>query len=90
MKKCSGTASKHLLVLNKINQTDTLNDIIKQNNEKFINFLFSLGIYMQDYSTFSTHSYETYTTITSKTRCFKVDFNDTFVTIIPLDNHTVE
>ena len=61
-----------------------LKQIISNNSEEFINYIHKIGLYVEHKSTTKNAKNSSYTILTLKTTCFKVDFNDTFVKIAPL------
>jgi hypothetical protein len=83
MKKCQGTAHKSTLTLD-TNDSKDLNKIISQNEQEFTSYIHKLGMHI-NYSDF-TQNLQNHSTavLTLKTTCFKVDFNDNFVRIAPL------
>ncbi|MDD2450076.1 MAG: hypothetical protein PHG10_10440 [Sulfurimonas sp.] len=82
MQKCSGTPQEHLLLTT--DKKNSLKDIIKNNEEEFIDFIHKLGLSVE-HKEKTTNLINTSTTIlTLKSTCFKVDFNDNFATIAPL------
>lgn len=82
MKKCSGLPQNDLL-LHSDGESD-LKKIISQNSAEFLEYIHKLGLHVA-YNDVTTNLQNSYTTtLTLRTTCFKVDFNDTFVTIAPL------
>jgi hypothetical protein len=82
MKKCSGEPTNETLILMDNNQT--LYQLLQSNANSFNSFISKLGLNVSHISdTYNMKNHST-TIITLKTRCFKVDFNDTFVKITPL------
>jgi hypothetical protein len=83
MKQCSGVATKQTLILEN-NTSLTLDMLLKKNYDTFINYLNTLGLCVRYNNTTNNFKSETRTTLTFRTHCFKVDFNDNFVKISPL------
>ena len=82
MKKCSGTPQKSFIF-----DTDgekDLKNIISKNNEDFINYIHSLGLHINHNDKTKNLQHSSYTKLTLRTTCFKVDFNDNFARIAPL------
>ena len=82
MKKCSGRPLKELILF-KSGDND-LKNIILKNKDKFENFINSLSIQIKSQDDTINFQNNSQITITLKTTCFKVDFNDNFVKIAPL------
>ena len=83
MHKCLGNPSTPLVLEN--NGIKNLKEIITQNKEEFSSYLHQLGLEVK-HSEFNSNLQNSSTTIlTLKTTCFKVDFNDNFVKIAPLN-----
>lgn len=82
MKKCNGTPQTGLL-LNSDGESD-LKKIITQNSAEFLEYIHKLGLHVAYNDVTSNLQNSSTTTLTLRTTCFKVDFNDTFVTISPL------
>lgn len=83
MKKCKGHAHSPL-ILDSDNSSD-LKELISKNSQKFVNYLHKLGLDVEHKeNTFNYHNHAT-TVLTLKTQCFKVDFNDNFAKIAPLN-----
>ena len=61
-----------------------LKRIIDANSEEFIEFIHKLGLNLESRSKTSNFEYSSFTILTLKTTCFKVDFNDNFAIISPL------
>ena len=61
-----------------------LKRIIDNNNEEFIDFIHKLGLNLESRSKTTNFEYSSFTILTLKTTCFKVDFNDNFAIISPL------
>ncbi|ADN08715.1 hypothetical protein [Sulfurimonas autotrophica] len=79
MHKCKGTPSNTLLL--ESHNSKNLKKIIALNNEKFIDYIYKLGLNVE-HKECTTNLQNTSTTILIlKTTCFKVDFNDNFAKI---------
>ncbi len=82
MTKCSGEPHSELILLN---TTDNdLKKLISQNSEEFIAYIHKLGLHVEHKETTANLQNSSTTTLTLKTTCFKVDFNDNFARIAPL------
>jgi len=82
MTRCNGTPYNPLILEN--NNHLSLNEIINNNLKKFTDYIHFIGLDI-NYKSKSINSQNSSTTIlTFKTTCFKVDFNDNFVKIVPL------
>jgi len=82
MKKCLGTAYNPIIF--EIRDDKNLKKILSTNNEEFIEYIHKLGLSVEHSDNTINYQYTSTTILTLKTRCFKVDFNDNFVTIAPL------
>ena len=82
MKPCSGNPYNFIELPTLKN--DTLNGIIKENSQEFIDFLHKLGLSLEYKSNTTNYTHSSTTIHTLKTTCFKVDFNDNFAKISPL------
>ncbi len=82
MKKCSGLPQSDLL-LHSDGESD-LKKIISQNSAEFLEYIHKLGLHVAYNDVTTNLQNSSTTTLTLRTTCFKVDFNDTFVTIAPL------
>lgn len=82
MKKCSGIEQKSIILEN--NGKKDLKKIISNNNEEFINYIHKLGLHIEHNEKTKNYQHTSSTTLTLKTTCFKVDFNDNFAKIAPL------
>ncbi|MFA5454675.1 MAG: hypothetical protein WC272_05070 [Sulfurimonas sp.] len=82
MTKCSGTPQNELILLNK--NSKNLEQLIFENSEEFIEYMHKLGLHVEHKETTSNLQNSSTTTLTLKTTCFKVDFNDSFARIAPL------
>ncbi len=85
MKKCDekNTFTKEELVLENGGITN-LQTIISKNTNEFIDYIHKLGMHIQHKDLTVNLQNASTTVLTLKTSCFKVDFNDTFVRIVPL------
>lgn len=79
MRPCLGTPTEAISF--EANETKQLHTIIQRNEESFIDFLHKLGLSVSHREHFSSKHSDSKTILTLKTSCFKVDFNDTLVTI---------
>ena len=82
MKKCSGTPQKSFIF--DTNGEKDLKKIISTNSEDFINYIHELGLHINHNDKTKNFQHSSYTKLTLKTTCFKVDFNDNFAKIAPL------
>ena len=82
MKKCHGETYSPI-ILDSDNYKN-LKDVISNNSQKFINYLHKLGLQVEHKSKTMNYQNTSTTTLTLKTKCFKVDFNDNFARIAPL------
>lgn len=82
MTKCNGTPQNELILLNK--NSKNLKQLIFENSEEFIEYMHKLGLHVEHKETTSNLQNSSTTTLTLKTTCFKVDFNDNFARISPL------
>lgn len=82
MKKCSGTPQTELLLIS--DENSDLKKVIAQNSAEFLEYIHKLGLHVAYNDVTSNLQNSSTTTLTLQTTCFKVDFNDTFVTIAPL------
>jgi len=82
MKKCSGSKSESLVL--ESSTDEPLKTTLKNNREEFVDFIHTIGLSVAHKEKHTAYSSETTTILTLRTRCFKVDFNDTFVTISAL------
>jgi len=83
MKKCTGTTHTKALILNK-EKSNTLKDILLKNEDIFFQYLFKIGLNITNHDQCLNNTNTSFTIITLKTTCFKVDFNENFVKIAPL------
>jgi hypothetical protein len=82
MTKCSGEPQSELILINTTD--DDLKKLISQNSVEFIDYIHKLGLHVEHKGTTSNLQNSFTTTLTLKTTCFKVDFNDNFARIAPL------
>ncbi len=82
MKKCNGTPQNPLII--ESDGEEDLKRIISKNSEEFINYIHKLGLHINHNESTKNYQYSSSTTLTLKTTCFKVDFNDNFARIAPL------
>ena len=82
MKKCSGTPDKSIEFVD--NDSENLNEILKNNSFEFTNFIHTLGLEVNHKETTINAQNSSTTILTLKTTCFKVDFNDNFARITAL------
>lgn len=82
MTKCDGKPQKELILINK--NSDNLKQLIFANSEEFIDYIYKLGLHVEHKEATSNLQNSSTTTLTLKTTCFKVDFNDNFAKIAPL------
>ena len=83
MKKCTGTTHTKALILKK-EKANTLKDILLKNEDIFFQYLFKIGLNITNHDQCLNNINTSFTIITLKTTCFKVDFNENFVKIAPL------
>jgi len=82
MKKCSGTPQKSFIF--DTDGEEDLKKIISNDKDRFINYIHKLGLHLMHDEKTQNYQYSSSTTLTLKTTCFKVDFNDNFAKIAPL------
>ncbi len=82
MKKCIGAPQTELLLIS--DGESDLKKVIAQNSAEFLEYIHKLGLHVAYNDVTSNLQNSSTTTLTLQTTCFKVDFNDTFVTIAPL------
>ena len=82
MKKCQGKPYD-ILILNP-HRSDNLKTILLQNQEEFTSFLYKIGLNIEHKEETRNSINHSYTVLTLRTTCFKVDFNDNSVKIAPL------
>ena len=82
MQKCQGTIQEPFVM--KYEENQSLQQLFSVVNEDFLAYIHKLGLDI-NYRSTNHNIYNTSTTIlTLKTTCFKVDFNEDFVTIAPI------
>ncbi len=84
MQKCQGQPTNISLILPR-EKTSNLKKIIHLNRERFDAFLEKVGLYVDHREETRNNINHSFTSLTLKTTCFKVDFNDNFVKITPLE-----
>ncbi len=79
MTKCQGTPQSPLILEGY--RSKNLKKILQSHHEQFVRYIQGLGLEVVSYG--KTINFQNSSTIilTLKTTCFKVDFNDSFVTI---------
>lgn len=82
MQKCDGLAYNPIIF--ETRDDKNLKKILSRNKEEFIDYIHKLGLSLHHSDTTINAQYTSTTILTLKTRCFKVDFNDNFVRISPL------
>lgn len=82
MQKCDGLAYNPIIF--ETRDDKNLKKILSSNKEEFIDYIHRLGLNLQHSDSTINAQYTSTTILTLKTRCFKVDFNDNFVRISPL------
>ena len=82
MRKCSGEPYSPILF--ETNSSKNLKKIINNHSEEFIEYIHKLGLNIQSRSQTTDFEYTSFTILTLRTRCFKVDFNDNSVKISAL------
>ena len=83
MQKCTGEPYSPLFFYGDFSSKD-LKKILSRNREEFIDYIHKLGLQVVHKDKTTNFIYQATTILTLKTKCFKVDFNDTFVKISPL------
>ena len=82
MQKCKGKEEKPLILISDDN--DTIRETISKNSEEFIDYMHKLGLHVEHREVTKNYINHSTTTLTLKTTCFKVDFNENLVKIAPL------
>jgi len=82
MKKCVGKSSISLIL--DADNSRNFKDILLKNEDEFITFLYKNGLNINHAEKNRNNINSSYTVLTLKTTCFKVDFNDNSVRIAPL------
>lgn len=81
MTKCKGKPQEELVLES---QDRNFKKIVSQNSPEFIDFIHRVGLHAEHKEATLNLQNSSTTIMTLKTTCFKVDFNDNFVTITPL------
>ena len=82
MQKCQGKIQNPLLLEHK--EKKNIKDIISTNSQEFIDYIHKLGLHVEHKDLTINAQNSSTTTMTLKTTCFKVDFNENFAKIAPL------
>ncbi len=82
MKKCKGKPYNYLILDSQ--KSKNLKTILLENSEEFTSFLYKIGLHIDHEEETLNSINHSLTTLTLKTTCFKVDFNDNSVKIAPL------
>jgi len=82
MQKCKGIPYNPITFNSKGDKN--LKKILNTNNERFMGYIDKLGLSVEHSESTRNYMNSSITILTLKTTCFKVDFNDNFVTISPL------
>jgi hypothetical protein len=82
MKHCSGSPLKTIIFSR--NNNETFKELISKNREEFVEYLYYLGLNVTHEAKTTDAQNHSTTTITLRTTCFKVDFNDNFAKISAL------
>jgi len=82
MKRCKGKPQKPLYIYDI--KSKNLNLIIQNHFQEFIEFINKIGLYVKHKDLTVNSQNTSTTTLTLKTTCFQVDFNDKLVRIVPL------
>jgi len=82
MTKCYGETYSPIVLKNE--NYKNLKQVISNNSEEFIDYLHKLGLQVSHRSKTINSQNTSTTTLTLKTKCFKVDFNDNFAKLAPL------
>ena len=82
MQKCKGSPQESIILSNDNNKS--LKKLLSDVDSQFIEYIHKLGLHVKHTSTTKNMQNSTTTIITLRTTCFKVDFNDFFVTLTPL------
>lgn len=83
MQKCHGSTYRDEVIFD-INNSDNLEQIIKQNSDEFIEYIHKLGLHIKNVDINQNYQNSNTTVLTLKTTCFKVDFNENLVKIAPI------
>ncbi|SFV75644.1 hypothetical protein MNB_SM-3-1059 [hydrothermal vent metagenome] len=79
MQKCEGIPYEKIILNNPKHKT--LQQLLKEPDSPFFDYIKKIGFYIQSYNTANNFQIQSTTIVTLKTTCFKVDFNEDFVTI---------
>ena len=82
MQKCNGEPQQELILEN--TSDSNLKKLISLNSDKFYAYIHKLGLHVEHKELTKNLQNSSTTTLTLKTTCFKVDFNDNFARISPL------
>lgn len=82
MKKCHGEPSLEYIEF--LDTKESLKNLIIKNQDKFLEFAQLLSLHVNYSDETSNFQNSSLITLTLKTTCFKVDFNDNIVRIAPL------
>ena len=83
MKPCQLKAYRRGLTLDR-KSSDTLKDTLLKNSDTFLEYISKLGLDIKSSDQVYNQQDNSFTSLTLKTTCFKVDFNEKFVKITPL------
>lgn len=83
MKKCQGEPQE-VLILPSYGD-ENLKLTISKNPQQFIDYIHKLGLHVEHNESTINYQNSSTTILTLKTRCFKVDFNENFAKIAPLN-----
>ena len=88
MKPCKGQVSSKILILPypKDKSSNSLRKIILYNFDDFFAYISLVGLKVEHKEQIQNVYNTSITKLTLPTTCFKVDFNDSFVTIIAIKN----
>lgn len=81
MKKCLNEPFDFPALRLDARQNEDLRTILLRRFDLFFDYIQKLGLHVQHREHFINHQSASLTTITLKTTCFKVEFNDSFVII---------
>ena len=83
MKPCNGNIKDSIEL--SVNDDDKLDDIIENNPQEFIDFIHKIGLDVEHKEITKNAQNSSITILTLKTTCFKVDINQNFAKISPLN-----
>jgi len=83
MKPCDGNIKESIEL--SVNDDDKLDDIIESNSQEFIDFIHKIGLDVEHKEITKNAQNSSITILTLKTTCFKVDINQNFAKISPLN-----